>query len=238
MAFNPALIVVDLQEDFLPPSGSLAVTDGRDIIPAILELTDLEKYNWKTIIATKDWHPQDHCSFASNNNVAPYSKVWFSHPLGEKDPITHEVKKRLETVWPDHCVQDSRGSEFPAEFQAQWDILEQSATSTHLVKKGYLKDREYYSAFEDVWKLHHTELEDILVSEKITHVFTVGLACDFCVVNTSIDSASLGFPTFSIKECSRSVYPDKQKETDELYEENNVKLISLNSDILKKVEKH
>ena len=77
-----ALVVVDLQEDFLPPDGSLAIKDGRSIVPDINKLLIDPKYKWSLVIATQDWHPANHISFASQHNVDPYTELTFKHPKG------------------------------------------------------------------------------------------------------------------------------------------------------------
>ena len=138
MDFKPALIVVDMQNDFCPPSGSLAVTAGRDIVPLINRLLASEKFVVK--IATKDWHPQKHISFASNHQ-APDNKPFESFV----DVHNHVVGKPEETMkqrlWPDHCVQNSKGAELIEELdQGKIDLV---------VHKGMDERVEMYSAFTD-----------------------------------------------------------------------------------------
>ncbi|VEU19616.1 DEKNAAC100273 [Brettanomyces naardenensis] len=229
--FNPALMIIDLQEDFLPPSGSLAVDNGRDIIPSVMKLLDLTKYGWKAIVGTKDWHPEGHISFASANGQQPYTTKEFNNPV--KGP----VEKRLETLWPDHCVQGTFGSAFPEEFAIVFNkMVEEQPVPAALIKKGYLKDREYYSCFSDVWKMHHTECEKFLKDNDITDVYVVGLAYDYCVLNSSIDAADLGFNTYVIKDVSKAVAPESNTETEKTYKEHNIQLITMNSKELAKVE--
>lgn len=208
---NSALIVVDLQIDFI--TGSLAVPDAEKVIDPISELCN-EK-GWLIVLATKDWHPKNHCSFASNWKQKPFCLKSFSHP-NDSSILKEQV------LWPDHCVQESKGSEFPEEFSEVVADLKMP-----VVKKGYLVDREYYSAFEDVWGLHKTELNQILEEKFIKNVYVVGLAYDYCVLNTSISSSKLNYNTYVIKDLSTSVYPDKNNETDEVYKSNNVKIIEL-----------
>lgn len=205
---NCALIVVDLQHDFLPPDGALAVKHGDSIVPKIIRLLQLP---WAKIIATKDFHPKGHYSFASTWGLAPFSSKAFQNPGG-----TGESKEQV--VWPDHCVQGEYGSEFPAEFS---EALKDNA----VVKKGYLKDREYYSAFNDTWGLHKTELDEILKAEKIQTVYLVGLAYDFCVLHTGISASELGYKTVVLKDLSRSVYPENDRTTDAMYEKNDIEIM-------------
>lgn len=222
--FNPALIIVDLQEDFLPPDGSLAVQNAREIIPIINQLTDKSIYHWSVVIASKDWHPKNHCSFASNNpGSKPFDVLKFHNP--ENPEITMD-----QVVWPDHCIQNEKGSEFPEEFQTENRV-------DQLVLKGYLSDREYYSAFADAWSLHHTELNDILQNQGITDVIVCGLAYDYCVMNTCIDAAKNGYKTYVLKDVSKAVDPSKI-DTDVLaqYTKGGVEIIGLDSKVMKRVK--
>lgn len=186
-----ALLIIDLQEDFLPPNGALAVKDGRGVIHTINNLVE-DSSRWELIIASKDWHPSDHCSFASNHpDLKPFEEAPFENPENARD------KKNL-TVWPDHCVQNSFGSQFPEEFSGEGKIH-------HVIKKGFLRDREYYSAFEDIFSIDNTELKKLLIDKEIENVYIVGLAMDFCVYHTAIDSARLGWRTFVLKDATRPV---------------------------------
>lgn len=218
-----ALLIIDLQEDFLPPNGSLAVANGREIIKPIIELLDTDKYKWDAIIATKDWHPNTHISFALVHGVDPYTTKMITCPVDSK-------REMLQTLWPVHCVQESHGSEFPTEFNNEFnENLKLQKVPTKLVLKGYLEDREYYSCFQDVWGLHKTECTSYLKDNNITNVVAVGIAYDYCVVNSCIDSVKNGFNTFVIQDYTRAVYPDKNVETTKRYEDNGIKVITSNS---------
>ncbi|KAG7662929.1 PNC1 [[Candida] subhashii] len=225
MSKKVALVVIDLQEDFLPTHGSLAINEGRSIVPAINELITNKKYNWSAIIATQDWHPRDHTSFASQHNVDPFSELEFKHPKGEIDAKTNEVNTMKQYVWPDHCVQGTPGACIEASFLGVFNSIRPEVPKA-IVKKGYLQDREYYSCFEDAWGIHHTEMEKLLRDNHITDVVFVGLAYDFCVLNSSLDCAKCGFNTFVLKNYSKSVYPDKEEETEKLYTERGVTIIN------------
>lgn len=216
MTKKTALIVIDLQEDFLPSEGSLAVAGGRSIVEPINDLLDREKYDWSAIIATQDWHPHNHISFASQHGVAPYTEIEFEHPLKENDESTGKVKTMTQTVWPDHCVQNTFGSSIDALFLTKFNQLD-GVIPKAIVKKGYLQDREYYSCFKDCWKLHKTEMEDTLKNLGITNVVFVGLAYDFCVMNSAIDCAGLGFKTYVLKSYCKSVFPENIVQTDKTY---------------------
>ncbi|EGW29894.1 NAD(+) salvage pathway protein [Spathaspora passalidarum NRRL Y-27907] len=215
-----ALAVIDLQEDFLPPDGSLAIADGRSIIPKINKL--LSKHNWAAIINTQDWHPHNHISFASTHGVAPYSQLQFTHPEGKIDATTNQAQVMTQYVWPDHCVQDTAGAALEQSFADAFNQIQGEKTN---VKKGYLVDREYYSCFQDCWGLHHTEMQPYLKEKGITDVVFVGLAYDFCVMNSAVDCAKDGFNTVVLKDYCKSVYPDKIAETDKVYTDAGVRIV-------------
>ncbi|CAI5760439.1 unnamed protein product [Candida verbasci] len=223
MVSNVALIIVDLQEDFLPPNGSLAIQSARSIIPKINNLITSKSYNWSTIIATQDWHPQTHASFASQHNQRPFTTKTFQHPEKRLNPNTGEIIEINQTLWPDHCVENTFGSSLEKSFHDNFNQLENKAKI--IIKKGYLQDREYYSAFQDCWHLHKTELENYLRQLNIEKVVFVGLAYDFCVLNSAIDCSKLDFKTYVLKDYCRSVYPDKFVETDTEYMKNGVEVI-------------
>ncbi|KAI5959927.1 PNC1 [Candida pseudojiufengensis] len=218
---NRALLVIDLQEDFLPPNGSLAITNGRSIVNPITQLIQEPLVqNWSLVVATQDWHPINHTSFASQHNVKPFTELEFKHPE------TKEIKKQF--VWPDHCVQETFGATIENTFL---EVYEKLKIPKAIVKKGYLQDREYYSCFQDSWGLHHTEIEKLLKDNKIDEVVVVGLAYDYCVLNSAIDSAK-SFKTIVVKNLSESVSPESDSKTDEIYKKNGVILVNDISDIL------
>ncbi|ESZ91205.1 hypothetical protein SBOR_8407 [Sclerotinia borealis F-4128] len=192
--FKPALIIVDLQEDFLPPNGSLAVTNGRDTIPIINNLLNLP-FHLK--IATKDWHPSNHTSFASNHTgTKPFTD--FTTIFNPSNPLEkHETR-----LWPPHCIQDTLGSEFPFELNTNH--------ITKIILKGQNPDVEMYSAFYDPFKNPRgsdSGLTGHLKDEGVTDVFVVGLASDYCVKCTAEDSAKEGFNTFILEDAVRAVDP-------------------------------
>ncbi|KAG5362009.1 Nicotinamidase [Yarrowia sp. C11] len=201
-----ALIIVDLQNDFLP-GGSLAVTDGNDVIPIIQDLADSGKYTF--VVATKDSHPLDHTSFASNHGVEPFTFIPFKNPNTD-DQVSH-------TVWPVHCVEGTSGADYPPSFDP--------SNVQALVRKGYLQDREYYSGFEDVWGIHKTELHDLLQSKGIKEVDVVGLAYDYCVFNTAKDSAKRGYKTRIIRKATKPVDPSSEEKIIASLEEAGVSII-------------
>lgn len=230
-----ALLVIDVQEDFLPPQGALAVPEGRAVVDKITELCNVSKYPWLAIVLTQDWHPYNHTLFASQHNVEPFSDVEFEHPLKEKNACTGQIKCKTQTVWPDHCVQNSPGALIEKKVLSTYELLPKDLPKI-IVQKGYLQDREYYLSFSDVWKLHKTELEDFLLKNEISHVVLVGLAYDYCVLNSAVDSQLSGFSTAVIKDCCRSVYPDRISETEKQYSDAGVQLFETMDDFLKSLK--
>ncbi|CCE63538.1 hypothetical protein TPHA_0F00510 [Tetrapisispora phaffii CBS 4417] len=189
-----ALLVIDVQNDFLPPNGSLAVNGGNEIIQPILSL--IEKEDWDMVIMTQDWHSMDHTSFAQNHeNVADFESVKYN------SPVVGDTREQDVVVWPVHCVQNTKGSEFHTDLKSvlldRPDIV--------VLKKGYLKDREYYSAFNDIWNDHKTELNDLLQDNNIKEVYIVGIALDYCVKDTAISASQLGYKTTVLKDYCRAI---------------------------------
>lgn len=208
-----ALLVIDVQEDFLPPHGSLAVGGGRDIVGPIVDL--MSAHAWKTVVVTKDWHPKDHISFASNHvGKAVFDVVPTQSPSGDGS-----VKDQV--LWPDHCVQGTKGSDFPPELQTAYDAYQ---GEKKLVLKGYLQDREYYSCFGDIWNMHHTECGDYLHAQGVKTVVVVGLAYDYCVFNSSVDAQRAGFDVVILQDLTRAVDPTKNDETASKCAQNGVKV--------------
>lgn len=218
-----ALVVVDVQEDFLPPNGLLAVADGRAIVNPIVDLLDVNKYPWLAVVLTQDWHPKDHCLFACQHGVEPFTGVKFKHPAGEKNSQTGEIKTQINTVWPVHCVQGTHGATIEKNILAAYDKVDDVPKA--IVQKGYLQDREYYLCFTDCWGSHKTEMGKFLVDNGITHAVFVGLAYDFCVLYSAVDALALGFDTFVLSSFLRSVYPDKVEETTKQYEKAGVTVV-------------
>ncbi|OAK94153.1 Isochorismatase hydrolase [Phaeosphaeriaceae sp. SRC1lsM3a] len=215
MTFNPALVVVDVQEDFCPPHGALAVTGGRDIVPTINELLALP---FAIKVATKDFHPQDHISFASNhpspNNKPFESKATIANP--------HNPNETQETqLWPDHCVQGTKGAELLPELDV--------GKIDHVVEKGQDKRVEMYSAFADPFtnpRVAQSNLAQTLRDARITDVFVVGLAADYCVKFTAMDAAKEGFKTWVIGEATKAVDPSSLEAVYAEYEKLGVLVIS------------
>jgi nicotinamidase-related amidase len=215
MTFTPALIIVDFQEDFCPPNGSLAVTDGRSISSVINLLLDLP---FAIKIATKDWHPADHISFASNhpppNNVPFSSTVTIPNPLGGEEAQTTRL-------WPIHCVQGTKGAELVPELDV--------SKVDRIVEKGMDKRVEMYSAFSAPFRkpiVAESGLAHVLREAGATHVYVVGLATDYCVKFTALDSAREGFQTLVIGEGTKPVDPDSLGKVMEDLSNADIKFVS------------
>ena len=176
-----ALIFVDIQNDFLP-DGALAVSSGDETIHVANHLIAQKCFD--LIIATADWHPANHKSFASqysNNEVG--------------DVI--ELNGLNQMLWPDHCIQESYGAELSR------DLMVQGIDK--VVKKGLDRETDSYSGFFDNGRRNATELEGYLRDQGITSTYIMGLATDYCVKFTALDSASLGFETHLILDGCRGV---------------------------------
>lgn len=225
MPFKPALVIVDVQEDFCPPNGSLAVAGGRDIVPLVNDLLALP---FPLKIATKDFHPRDHISFASNheapNNKPFESLITISNPLNPSE--TQETR-----LWPDHCVQGTKGSELLPELDV--------AKVHEIVEKGQDKRVEMYSAFADPFQnpcVSKSGLAKLLHDAQVTDVFVAGLAADYCVRYTALDSAKEGFKTRVIGEATRAVDPSSMDVILKEYDEAGVIVIAKDDESLKLVK--
>ena len=174
-----ALIVIDMQYDFCP-GGALAVAEGDVIIPGINRLIAAFEH----VILTQDWHPAGHSSFAS------------SHP-GKSPFESIDMPYGPQTLWPDHCVQGTRGAEFH-------DALEWTRAEL-IVRKGFRRDIDSYSAFFENDHTTPTGLGGYLRERGIGSVTLCGLATDFCVAFSALDAAKLGFRTTVLLEASRGI---------------------------------
>lgn len=161
-----ALIVIDLQNDFCP-GGALAVAGGDEIVPGINALMD----DFDTVIATQDWHPAGHSSFASSHGADPMSVT--------------EMPYGPQVLWPDHCIIGSAGAAFHADLN--------SDRADMIIRKGYNPAIDSYSAFFENDKTTPTGLRGYLDTRGIAELTMVGLATDFCVNYSAVDAAKLGY---------------------------------------------
>jgi nicotinamidase/pyrazinamidase len=195
---NKALIIVDIQNDFLP-GGSLAVDQGDAIIGFVASLmTKTDHY--QLIVATQDWHPPDHGSFAS------------VHP-GAQPFDLGEMGGREQVLWPDHCVQGKSGARLQQEIGEELIRITENGQRTLIIKKGQHGEVDSYSAFFDNAREHDTGLHRALQAYDIDTVEIVGLAFDYCVKFTALDAVSLGYETSVLLEGTRSVDPSKAEAT-------------------------
>ena len=177
-----ALILVDLQNDFLP-GGALAVPQGDEVIP----LADQLQRQFDVVLATKDWHPPDHGSFAPN------------HP-GKKpgDPIILDGIEQI--LWPVHCVQNTHGAEFAPLFD--------TSRIAHVFHKGTERNIDSYSTFFDNAHRRHTGLAHFLEKRGIKDIYLMGLALDYCVKYSALDARELGLNTHVIVDGCRGIELD------------------------------
>jgi nicotinamidase/pyrazinamidase len=176
---DTALILVDVQHDFLP-GGALAVPQGDEVLPIIAALQP----QFDHIVATQDWHPADHGSFAANH---PGSQPGQQIVLGGLPQI----------LWPVHCVEGTSGANFPTTLdRSRWK---------RVFQKGRNLVVDSYSGFFDNARRGDTGLADYLREQGIRRVFVAGLALDYCVKFTALDAKSLGFETLLLIDATRAV---------------------------------
>jgi len=176
---NTALLLIDIQNDFCP-GGALAVADGGAVVPVANRLMSY----FKTIIATQDWHPKNHASFASQHE----GKV-------PGDFIEQHGKPQI--LWPDHCVQQTKGAALHPDLN--------NKPITQIFQKGTNREIDSYSAFYDNNHLRDTGLTAWLRSHHITDLYVMGLATDFCVMYSCIDAINDGFSVMLIEDGCRGI---------------------------------
>lgn len=174
-----ALILVDLQNDFMP-GGALAVREGDKVLPIV---NTLLSFPFDLIIATKDYHPKGHVSFAS------------THKRKVGDHV--ECDGNIQLLWPDHCVQGTNGAEFHKNFNYHKVNV--------IIEKGIEKNVDSYSTFFDNQNKRSTGLEAILKEKKIHTLYLAGLATDYCVKYSALDGLRLKFKVYVVKEGCRGV---------------------------------
>ncbi|AMQ84227.1 MULTISPECIES: bifunctional nicotinamidase/pyrazinamidase [Pseudomonas] len=174
-----ALLVIDVQNDFIP-GGQLAVPEGDLIVPLINRLAG----QFKQVVIAQDWHPAGHASFASSHpGRQPYDVIQL--PYGE------------QTLWPDHCIQGSRGAEFHTGLDLPHAQL--------IIRKGCNPDIDSYSAFLEADRVTTTGLAGYLKERGIDTVYMVGLALDFCVMFSALDARAAGFNAFVVLDACRAI---------------------------------
>jgi nicotinamidase/pyrazinamidase len=174
-----ALLIVDIQNDFLP-GGALAAPGGDGIVPLVNQL--MPEYD--LVVATQDWHPADHGSFAANHD---------GRKVGERIDL-HGLE---QVLWPVHCVEGSPGADFAPGLDT--DRID------HVVRKGLDPAVDSYSGFFDNGHRNPSGLAEYLRDQDVTHVHVVGIATDYCVKFTALDALAEGFRTTLIEDACRGV---------------------------------
>ncbi len=173
-----ALIVIDVQNDFCP-GGKLAVADGDAVVAPINAMME----DFDAVVLTQDWHPADHLSFASNHSAEPFT--------------TTEMPYGPQVLWPEHCVIGSAGAEFhPGLDTARADMI---------IRKGYNREIDSYSAFFENDQTTKTGLAGYLRDRGITDLTFTGLATDFCVGWSALDAVKEGFDATVILSACRAI---------------------------------
>jgi nicotinamidase/pyrazinamidase len=173
------LVIVDVQNDFCP-GGALAVPDGDSVVPVINRIAPA----FAQVVLAQDWHPPGHQSFAS------------SHP-GRQPFETIEAAYGPQTLWPDHCVQDTPGAAFHADLE--------TVRAEMIIRKGYRAEIDSYSAFFENDRKTATGLRGYLRERGLDRAFLCGLAADYCVAFSAIDAAKDGFEAVVIEDACRAI---------------------------------
>ncbi|EAR85289.1 isochorismatase hydrolase (macronuclear) [Tetrahymena thermophila SB210] len=205
MVEKTALIIVDIQNDFCE-GGSLAVPDS---LKAIHQVNQIRQNNhFDIVVVTKDYHPANHISFAAN------------HP-GEK-PFTNLIlpNGKVQELWPHHCVQGTTGADLHK------DLV--TLPSDKIILKGQDANIDSYSGFGSEGE--NTGLLQYLKEQQVSTVYCAGLAYDFCVGSTAIDSAKNGFKTYIVEDGTGSISEETVKNMNKRFEEFGDKIVKINSD--------
>jgi nicotinamidase/pyrazinamidase len=173
------LIVVDVQKCFIP-GGSLAVDKGDEIVPLVNALAE----KFQNVVVTQDWHTADHISFASQH-------------AGKKPFETTQVPYGTQVLWPDHCVQGTEGADLAPGLSIPHAML--------VIRKGFNRDVDSYSAFLEADKKTGTGLTGYLKERNIARCFFCGLATDFCVAWSAVDARAAGFEAAVIEDACRGI---------------------------------
>lgn len=239
-----ALLIIDVQDCFLP-EGSLAVTDGEQVVPVINQIRSDYHNVVSLVVLTQDWHCSDHVSFASQHTGHDsYSLVNLTYNsqgqlcFGDSVPDdyahgvscisngvsdTHSDVNHVvtQTLWPDHCVQNVTSGPKSASLSS---TLEKRDTDI-VVRKGYHCEVDSYSGFFDNGGFQQTELHSVLQRHDIGVVIVTGLALDFCVHYTAIDANTLGYRVIVVTDATRGVAPDTTQAALRHMEDTGIKLV-------------
>src|SRR5437879_6541943 len=174
-----ALLVIDVQNCFLP-GGSLAVKEGEQVVPVINKMAKA----FSNVVMTQDWHTPGHISFASVH-------------AGKKPFETIDLPYGKQVLWPDHCVQGTDGAALSKDLSIPQAEL--------VIRKGFHKDVDSYSAFLEADGKTSTGLAGYLTARKIKRLFVAGLATDFCVAWTALDARKAGFEVYVVEDACRGI---------------------------------
>jgi nicotinamidase/pyrazinamidase len=176
---SDALLIVDVQNDFMP-GGALAVARGDEVVPIVNRLAA----GFEHVVFTQDWHPREHVSFAANHaGRKPFETL--ALPYGE------------QVLWPVHCVQGSAGAALHADLQVPHARI--------VIRKGYRRDIDSYSAFVEADRKTTTGLAGYLRESGVKRVWCCGLATDYCVAWTALDARAAGFEAVVIEDACRAI---------------------------------
>ncbi len=176
---DDVLLVIDVQNDFCP-GGALAVADGDAVVPVINRLAG----SFAHVVLTQDWHPPGHSSFASSHpGSAPFETI--AMPYGQ------------QTLWPDHCVQGTKGAAFHPQLKTDHAEL--------VIRKGFRREIDSYSAFHENDRRTPTGLAGYLRERGFKRIFLAGLATDFCVFYSAADARRLGFEVVLVEAGCRAI---------------------------------
>jgi nicotinamidase/pyrazinamidase len=180
-----ALLIVDMQNDFMP-DGALGIPRANEVIPVINQLID----HFDIVLATKDWHPKNHVSFASSHGKKVGDKI--------------KVHDKIQMLWPDHCIQNTKGADLAFELN--------SKKINKIFTKGIEEKVDSYSAFFDNNQNKATNLEDYLKENNIKKLYIVGVATDYCVKFSALDSHELGYDVYIIEDGCMAIEKKKEKQ--------------------------
>ncbi|HTH54262.1 MAG TPA: bifunctional nicotinamidase/pyrazinamidase [Edaphobacter sp.] len=194
------LLVIDMQNDFCP-GGALAVDRGDEIVPLINRLGQ----QFEHVILTQDWHPANHISFASSHS-------------GKQPFETTEVTYGTQTLWPDHCVQGTPGADFHPDLNLPHAEM--------IVRKGFRRHIDSYSAFLEDDHTTPTGLAGYLRERGLERLFLCGLAYDFCVRFSAVDGVAGGFECLVVEDATRAVaLADSVEQTNTAFAGRNIRRI-------------
>lgn len=177
-----ALLLIDIQNDFLP-GGALSVPEGDAILPLVNQLQE----QFGLVVATQDWHPQNHKSFASQH-------------MGRQVFDKVQLQGLEQVLWPDHCVQGTAGADFSEKLRMH--------KVEAIFRKGMNPEIDSYSGFYDNGHLKSTALADYLRGKGVTDIYLAGLAADYCVYFSAKDALQEGFKAYIIEDATRAISPE------------------------------